>query len=109
MLLAVMALFGARHADAQVPSSELVDSWRSGGKYFAWTSTLPENRGRSAQVFYTCIGDAAKPTILMVHGFPTSSIDFRLLARELQADFRTCTLDFVRPPISTNRTAAVAR
>ena len=94
MVLAVMALLGAPRADAQVPSSELVDSWRSGGKYFAWTSMLPENKGRSVQVFYTCIGDVAKPTIVMVHGFPTSSIDFRLLARELQADFRTCTLDF---------------
>ena len=47
-----------------------------------------------ASVFHTCVGDASKPAIVMVHGFPTSSFDFRMLARELQPDFRSCTLDF---------------
>ena len=88
-LLAVPVLL-----QAQRPASDLVDSWRAGGKYVAWTSTLPENQGRAVQVFYTCVGDETKPAIVMVHGFPTSSIDFRLLARELQADFRICALDF---------------
>ena len=79
---------------AQTPSSDLAENWRASGKYFTWTSPLPENQGRTVQVFYTCIGDAAKPTVMMLHGFPTSSFDFRLLAHELEPDFRSCMLDF---------------
>lgn len=95
LVIAMIAIFASR-ADAQapVPSSELVDGWKAGGSYVEWTSTEPANGGRKVQVFTTCVGDAAKPAILMLHGFPTSSIDFRLLTRELQADFRLCTLDF---------------
>lgn len=79
---------------AQTPTSELVDAWKAGGSYIEWTSTEPANASRKVQVFSTCVGDAAKPSIVMLHGFPTSSIDFRLLARELQSDYRVCTLDF---------------
>ena len=35
-----------------------------------------------------------KPSILMVHGFPTSSFDFRLVAKDLASDFHICSLDF---------------
>jgi pimeloyl-ACP methyl ester carboxylesterase len=78
----------------QTLPSDLAQSWRASGKYFAWKSSLPENQGRTVQVFYTCIGDVAKPAILMLHGFPTSSFDFHLLIDQLQPDFRVCTLDF---------------
>jgi len=70
------------------------EDWRAAGRYFTWQSPAPENRDRPVQVFYTCIGDATKPAILMLHGFPTSSFDFRLLIQALQADFHVCTLDF---------------
>lgn len=46
------------------------------------------------QVFYACVGDAAKPTIVMLHGFPTSSYDFQAFIADLQPDYRVCTLDF---------------
>jgi pimeloyl-ACP methyl ester carboxylesterase len=78
----------------QAPTSDLAESWHAGGKYFSWKSSLPENQGRTVQVFYTCAGDSSKPAIVMVHGFPTSSFDFRLLIKELQADFHVCALDF---------------
>jgi pimeloyl-ACP methyl ester carboxylesterase len=39
-------------------------------------------------------GDTAKPAILMLHGFPTSSFDYHLLIEKLQPDFRICTFDF---------------
>lgn len=84
----------ARPAAAQAPVSDLVEQWRGEGRYFPWVSTLPENAGRTVQVFYTCHGDAQKPAIVMVHGFPTSSFDFRLPARELSVDYRVCMLDF---------------
>ena len=76
---------------AQDPATE----WKASGKYFAWHSTLAENQGKPpVQIFYTCLGDPTKPAMLMVHGFPTSSFDFRALARELASDYRMCMLDF---------------
>jgi pimeloyl-ACP methyl ester carboxylesterase len=90
----VLCLSLAARLEAQPLASDLAEEWRASGSYFTWTSSLPENQGRRVQVFHTCRGDAAKPTIVMLPGFPTSSFDFRLLAAELAADFRTCTLDF---------------
>jgi pimeloyl-ACP methyl ester carboxylesterase len=75
-------------------AAEPAEEWREAGKYFVWNSTLPENTGRSARVFYACIGDTGNPTILMLHGFPTSSYDFRAFIGDLQPDYRICTLDF---------------
>ncbi len=92
LLLVLLGTFAG--AEAQPLNSDLAERWRADGHYFTWTSTQPENAGRAAQVFYTCIGDAAKPTVLALHGFPTSSLDFRGLARDLQPDYRLCTLDF---------------
>jgi pimeloyl-ACP methyl ester carboxylesterase len=73
---------------------DTAEEWRASGSYFTWRSTLPENQGKTVQVFYTCMGDAAKPVIVMLHGFPTSSFDFRALIPLLQPDYRICTLDF---------------
>jgi len=92
LLLLMSALAG--RVGAQALSSDLAESWRAGGAYFTWTSTLPENAGRSVRVFYTCVGDTSKPVIVMLPGFPTSSFDYRLLSRELASDFRSCTVDF---------------
>ena len=60
----------------------------------SWTSPQAGSAGRPVQVFYTCLGDPTKPAMLLVHGFPTSSFDFRLFVREMRTDFRICTLDF---------------
>jgi pimeloyl-ACP methyl ester carboxylesterase len=75
--------------------TDLAAAWKASGQYFTWQSTLPENQGKPAvQIFYTCFGDETKPAMLMVHGFPTSTFDFRLLSQELKTDFRMCMLDF---------------
>jgi pimeloyl-ACP methyl ester carboxylesterase len=77
-------------AFAQQPlASDLAEKWRASGEYFTWQS-----QGRDLKIFYTCTGDTAKPAILMLHGFPTSSFDFHLLIQKLQPDFRICTFDF---------------
>lgn len=86
-------LFLTAAACAQSIHSDLVDQWRAGGQFFTWQSPQPENHSRPVQVFYTCMGDISKPAIVMLHGFPTSSFDYRLLIEKL-ADFRVCTLDF---------------
>src|SRR5262249_57001 len=78
------------HAEAADPAAE----WQASGRYFTWKSTLPENQGRAVEVFYTCSGDAAKPVVLMLHGFPTSSFDFRPLIAALDPNYPICALDF---------------
>ena len=88
LLMTASAWAQAPAATPAAPVSDVVDAWRASGQYFTWQSTLPENAGRPVQVFYTCQGDAAKPALLLVHGFPTSSLDFRGLMRNLQADYR---------------------
>ncbi len=84
---------GCMLASAQ-DAADLASQWKAAGRYFSWKSTLPENHEKSTQIFYTCSGDESKPAMLMVHGFPTSTFDFRLLADELKTDFRICLLDF---------------
>lgn len=94
IVVVLVLLVSLVRVGAQPAPSERVDAWRASGQYFTWQSTLPENAGRPVQVFYTCAGEASKPAMLMVHGFPTSSLDFAPLVAELKVDFRICTLDF---------------
>jgi len=70
---------------AMAQTSDLAEKWKASGQYFEW---------KSLQIFYTCLGDASKPAILMLHGFPTSSFDSHALAENLQSDYHVCTFDF---------------
>jgi pimeloyl-ACP methyl ester carboxylesterase len=88
----LMALFALAAAPASAASP--AEAWQAGGRSFTWQSTLPENQGRPVRVFYVCMGDEAKKAIVLIHGFPTSSFDFKPLMENLQRDFRVCTLDF---------------
>jgi pimeloyl-ACP methyl ester carboxylesterase len=90
-VLLLISIFCLRMTFAQ----DLAAEWKMAGQYFSWQSTLPENQGKPAvQIFYVCMGDETKPAMLMVHGFPTSSFDFRRLAQELKSDYRMCMFDF---------------
>jgi pimeloyl-ACP methyl ester carboxylesterase len=75
-------------------AAEPAQQWQASGRYFDWVSPLPENGSRSVKVFYTCAGQLDRPTVVMVHGFPTSSFDFRPMFDMLKPDFHVCTLDF---------------
>ena len=88
-MFSILAVFAGSAAAA-----EPAQQWQASGQYFDWVSPLPENHGRSVKVFYTCAGDPAKPMLVMVHGFPTSSFDFRPMFELLKSDHRICTLDF---------------
>src|SRR5215813_395570 len=45
-------------------------------------------------IFYREAGDTAKPTILLLHGFPTSSFMFRNLIPQLAGDFHLVAPDY---------------
>jgi pimeloyl-ACP methyl ester carboxylesterase len=70
------------------------EEWRSGGTEIRWTSTTAANSGADVTVFTRRCGTPGAPALVCVHGFPTASIDFLTLTRELGADFDIYLLDF---------------
>ncbi|AFM18053.1 hypothetical protein Mycch_3308 [Mycolicibacterium chubuense NBB4] len=73
---------------------DLVTQWRSGATSFRWASTAPANAHAQVEVFARRSGTPGAPALVCVHGFPTSSIDYRGLTRELDGEFDIYTLDF---------------
>ena len=68
------------------------DAWRQRGGYFTWQ---PSDGGASpVQIFHGESGPVDGPVLLLVHGFPTCSVDWFALAGVLEDRFRVCCLDF---------------
>jgi pimeloyl-ACP methyl ester carboxylesterase len=70
------------------------EEWRSDGTEIRWVSTTAANSGAVVDVFTRRCGTPGAPALVCVHGFPTASIDFLALTRELGADFDIYLLDF---------------
>jgi hypothetical protein len=68
------------------------DDWRSRGGYFTWRPA--EGDASAVEIFHVEIGDPGAPVLLLIHGWPTSSIDWFDVADQLSARFRICALDF---------------
>jgi pimeloyl-ACP methyl ester carboxylesterase len=74
------------------PNSSRAEVWRANGDLFSWS---PES-GRAApvHVFHAELGQPDAPVLALVHGFPTSSIDWFEVAEQLRTRYRVCLLDF---------------
>jgi len=73
------------------PDAEL---WGRGGSYFSWRSSEPENsQWPELNIFYRTFGDSDNPAIVMIHGWPTSSYDFKALIGELEKDYYIAVID----------------
>ena len=68
------------------------EDWRSRGGHFSWRPTAED--ARSVEIFHVELGDPGAPVLLLIHGWPTSSIDWFDVAGQLSARFRVCALDF---------------
>ena len=68
------------------------DEWRSRGGHFSWRPA--EGDASPVEIFHVEIGDPGAPVLLLIHGWPTSSIDWFEVANQLSARFRVCALDF---------------
>ena len=66
---------------------DIFDEWRSGGTEIHWRSSTAANDGAEVTVFTRRCGTPGAPALVCVHGFPTASIDYFALTRELDADF----------------------
>jgi pimeloyl-ACP methyl ester carboxylesterase len=72
--------------------SSRAETWRSRGDHFSWRPADAD--AEEVQVFHLELGDEGAPPLLLVHGFPTSSIDWYGVADRLAERFRVCALDF---------------
>ncbi|MEZ0350646.1 alpha/beta fold hydrolase [Mycobacterium sp. pR1184] len=73
---------------------DIFAEWQKGGTELQWRSTTAANDGQEVGVFSRRCGTAGAPPLVLVHGFPTSSIDYFELAHELSSDFDIYLLDF---------------
>lgn len=68
--------------------------WANGGAYFRWQSELLENKALpELNVFYRTFGNIENPAIVMIHGWPTSSYDFKDLIQELEKEYYIAVID----------------
>lgn len=73
--------------------------WCSEGTY--WTFPSPSNAGQNVSLFTRCTAGADLTsddgkTVLISHGFPTSTFDWMDVVAELEGNgFRTCAVDYV--------------
>ena len=68
------------------------EDWRARGAYFSWRPDDPD--ADPVQIFHVEAGDPEAAPLLLVHGFPTSSIDWYEVVDRLAERFRVCALDF---------------
>jgi pimeloyl-ACP methyl ester carboxylesterase len=68
------------------------DVWRRRGGYFSWRPAGSD--ASPVEVFHVEAGHPEAPALLLVHGWPTSSIDWFDVLEGLSERFRVCALDF---------------
>ena len=68
------------------------EDWRSRGDYFTWRPATAD--AGPVEIFHVELGNPGAPVLLLIHGWPTSSIDWFDVAGQLSARFRVCALDF---------------
>ena len=73
-------------------STPRADDWRSRGRRFSWRPAHED--AAAVEIFHVELGDPDAPVLLLIHGWPTSSIDWYAVAGPLSASFRVCALDF---------------
>jgi pimeloyl-ACP methyl ester carboxylesterase len=74
------------------PTVSRADSWRARGAHFSWRPAHED--AAAVQIFHVELGEPDAPVLALVHGFPTSSIDWFEVAERLSTRFRVCMLDF---------------
>src|ERR1700740_2145470 len=68
--------------------------WLEKGAFFDWTPASRAGREGALKIFHAEFGDPEADALLLVHGFPTSSIDWFDVVEQLSGEYRVCVLDF---------------
>jgi len=72
---------------------EVARSWLHAGGHFDWVPSEPMRNTSKLSIFHAEFGDPEAPLLLLVHGFPTSSVDWHDVVDDLSATRRVCVLD----------------
>ncbi len=68
--------------------------WLEAGSFFDWTPLEPMRHTSKLRIFHAEFGDPEAPTLLLLHGYPTSSVDWYDVVDALSREHRVCVLDF---------------
>ena len=68
------------------------EDWRGRGGHFSWRPAAQD--ARPVEIFHVELGDPGAAVLLLIHGWPTSSIDWFEVGNQLSARYRVCALDF---------------
>jgi pimeloyl-ACP methyl ester carboxylesterase len=68
--------------------------WLDKGGFFGWRPDTGLSGATEMQIFHAELGDRGAPVLVLVHGFPTSSIDWYDVMQRLAEEHRVCALDF---------------
>jgi pimeloyl-ACP methyl ester carboxylesterase len=82
----------SRPNGVEIMNRPRAQEWRSRGGYFSWRPAGED--ASSVEIFHVEMGDPGATVVLLVHGWPTSSIDWFDVAGQLSGRFRVCALDF---------------
>jgi pimeloyl-ACP methyl ester carboxylesterase len=73
-------------------SSSRAEAWLAAGEHFSWSP--PGEAAAPVRIFHVELGDPGAPVLVLVHGFPTCSVDWFEVADRLRDRYRVCALDF---------------
>lgn len=68
--------------------------WFDGGGFFEWLPDGEPADAKPLRIFHVESGDVDAPALVLVHGFPTSSIDWYDVVARLRRDHRVYAIDF---------------
>jgi len=68
--------------------------WLEAGDFFGWAARDGASGADELQIFHAEFGAPDAPVVLLVHGFPTSSVDWYDVVPLLSGECRVCLLDF---------------
>jgi pimeloyl-ACP methyl ester carboxylesterase len=68
------------------------DDWWSLGSHFSWHPA--SEKASPVDIFHVEMGEPDAAVVLLIHGWPTCSMDFFAVAQQLSTRFRVCALDF---------------
>ena len=73
-------------SDPHQPALQAIETWRAGGATFDWNGQ---------DIWYRDEGGADRPVLVMIHGFPTASWDWRHILPAFTADYRVIMMDLL--------------
>jgi pimeloyl-ACP methyl ester carboxylesterase len=77
-----------------VNGAERATRWLEVGDYFEWTPPTGAEASHPLRIFHAEFGNEELPFLLLVHGFPTSSIDWHDVCGSLSERYRVGVVDF---------------